>query len=88
MTALRQVRMKDADLITSEVEEGFDKAFDKIRPVIQGVADTEVEDAKIQKNAAGGVELGLNSSRLRPRSSGPSSIRLNAPRPRPRPLRS
>jgi flavin-dependent dehydrogenase len=66
MTVLRQVRMKDADLITSEDEEGFDEAFDKIRPVIQGVADTEVEDAKIQKNAAEGVEFGLNSFEIMP----------------------
>ncbi|RMD39276.1 hypothetical protein DV735_g5852, partial [Chaetothyriales sp. CBS 134920] len=41
---------------------------DKIRPVIRGVADIEI---KIQKNAAEGVEFGLDSLRSQPRSSAP-----------------
>lgn len=66
MTVLRQVRLKDADLITTEEEEGFDRAFDKIRPVIQGVADTETEDERIQKGAAESVDFALSSFEITP----------------------
>ncbi|KAA8575243.1 hypothetical protein EYC84_004430 [Monilinia fructicola] len=66
MTVLRQLRMKEAHLITTEQEEGFDMAFKKIQPVIQGVADTETSDARVQKNAAEAVDFSLESFEVTP----------------------
>ncbi|KAH6692166.1 hypothetical protein BKA61DRAFT_584771 [Leptodontidium sp. MPI-SDFR-AT-0119] len=66
MTVLRQLRMKEAHLITTEQEEGFDMAFKKIQPVIQGVADTETENARVQKNAAEAVDFSLESFEVTP----------------------
>ncbi|OKL55388.1 hypothetical protein UA08_09365 [Talaromyces atroroseus] len=66
MTVLRQLRMKEAHLITTEEEEGFDMAFKKIQPVIQGVADTETNDARVQKNAAEAVDFSLESFEVTP----------------------
>jgi hypothetical protein len=61
MTVLRQLRMKEAALITSEQEEGFDMAFKTIQPVIQGIADTNTEDADVQTRAAKSVNFGLET---------------------------
>ncbi|EUC41200.1 hypothetical protein COCMIDRAFT_106799 [Bipolaris oryzae ATCC 44560] len=61
MTVLRQLRMKEAALITSEQEEGFDMAFKTIQPVIQGIADTNTEDADVQKRTAKSINFGLES---------------------------
>ncbi|TVY84589.1 Flavin-dependent halogenase ptaM [Lachnellula suecica] len=66
MTVLRQLRMKEAALISTDEEEGFDIAFKKIQPVIQGVADTETEDATVQKNAAESVDFALSSLEITP----------------------
>ncbi|KAG9229990.1 hypothetical protein BJ875DRAFT_507594 [Amylocarpus encephaloides] len=55
MTVLRQLRMKEAHLITTEQEEGFDMAFKKIQPVIQ-----------VQKNAAEAVDFSLESFEVTP----------------------
>jgi hypothetical protein len=61
MTVLRQLRMKEAQLITSDNEDGFDMAFERIQPVIQGVADTETKDARVQQRAAESVDFALSS---------------------------
>ena len=58
--------MKETQIITTEEEEGFDMAFKKIQPVIQGVADTKTEDAQIQKNAAESVDFALGSFEITP----------------------
>ncbi|EED13806.1 conserved hypothetical protein [Talaromyces stipitatus ATCC 10500] len=55
MTVLRQLRMKEAQLITTEEEEGFDMAFKKIQQVIQ-----------VQKNAAKAVDFSLESFEVTP----------------------
>lgn len=61
MTVLRQLRMKNEQLISNDEEEGFDSAFAKIQPVIQGVADTETKDANIQDRAISSVSFGLDT---------------------------
>ncbi|KAG0650220.1 Flavin-dependent halogenase [Hyphodiscus hymeniophilus] len=66
MTVLRQLRMKETQVITTEEEEGFDMAFKKIQPVIQGVADTRTEDAQVQRGAAESVEFALGSFQVTP----------------------
>ncbi|KAL9078950.1 MAG: hypothetical protein Q9157_002134 [Trypethelium eluteriae] len=66
MTVLRQLRMRHINIISTEEEEGFDVAFKKIQPVIQGVADTETQDAKVQKGAADSIDFGLASINITP----------------------
>ncbi|KUJ13601.1 FAD/NAD(P)-binding domain-containing protein [Mollisia scopiformis] len=66
MTVLRQLRLKESQIITSEEEEGFDMAFKTIQPVIQGVADTRTEDAQTQKHAAESVNFALGSFEITP----------------------
>lgn len=66
MTVLRQLRMRDVQLITNDEEEGFDKAFAAIQPVIQGVADTRTADAKVQERAAQSVNFALDSFEITP----------------------
>ncbi|KAK4155039.1 hypothetical protein C8A00DRAFT_32123 [Chaetomidium leptoderma] len=57
----RQLRLRDSQILTSDDEDGFDAAFKKIQPVIQGAADTDVEDAQVQKRAAQSVDFALDS---------------------------
>ncbi|RYP63074.1 hypothetical protein DL770_009462 [Monosporascus sp. CRB-9-2] len=66
MSVQRQLRMKDAQILTTDEEDGFDIAFKKIQPVIQGVADTDTEDARVQKNAVQSVDFALNSFEITP----------------------
>lgn len=66
MGVLRQLRLKEAHLITTEQEEPLDMAFEKIQPVIQGVADTETEDARVQMNAAEAVDFSLEFFKVTP----------------------
>ncbi|KAI3320789.1 FAD/NAD(P)-binding domain-containing protein [Xylariaceae sp. AK1471] len=66
MTILRQLRMKEAQILSKAEEEGFDMAFEMFQPVIQGTADTETEDARVQKTAADGVDFALSSFEITP----------------------
>jgi len=66
MTVLRQLRLKEAAVITSEAEEGFDMAFQAIQPVIQGVADTETENTRVQQKAAESVDFALGTFKITP----------------------
>ncbi|RYO99952.1 hypothetical protein DL764_006661 [Monosporascus ibericus] len=52
--------------LTTDEEDGFDIAFKKIQPVIQGVADTDTENALVQKNAVESVDFALNSFEITP----------------------
>lgn len=61
MTVLRQLRSKGTAIIGEDKDEGYDKAFSLIQPVIQGTADTDVENKSIQKKAAEGVEFALGT---------------------------
>ena len=66
MTVLRQVRQRDVDVISTKEEQGFDRAFKMIQPVIQGMADTRSHDANIQKKTAEGVNFGLETFKITP----------------------
>jgi flavin-dependent dehydrogenase len=66
MSVQRQLRMKDSQILTSDEEDGFDTAFRKIQAVIQGAADTETEDALIQRKAVQSVDFALNSLDVTP----------------------
>ncbi|KAK4447398.1 tryptophan 2-halogenase [Podospora aff. communis PSN243] len=43
MTALKQIRKGDEPVITDFDEDGFDRAFGFFRPIIQGIADADVD---------------------------------------------
>jgi hypothetical protein len=58
--------MKEAEILANAEEEGFDMAFEMFQPVIQGTADTETKDAKVQKTAADGVDFALSSFEMTP----------------------
>lgn len=61
VSVMRQLRMKDSEILSTEDEEGFDLAFQKIQPVIQGVADTDTGNARVQQHAAASVDFALDS---------------------------
>jgi flavin-dependent dehydrogenase len=64
MSVQKQLRMKDSPILTSDEEDGFDTAFRKIQAVIQGVADTETEDALVQRNASQSVDYALDAMEI------------------------
>nr|POE70850.1 sulochrin halogenase [Quercus suber] len=66
MTVLRQLRMKEAKVISNEQEDGFDMAFKTIQPVIQGVVDTKTEDTDVQKRAVQSVNFALDKFEVTP----------------------
>lgn len=66
MAVLRQIRLKDSEILSTEEEEGLDTAFSKIQPVIQGVADTETGNAQVQQHAAASVDFALGSFEVEP----------------------
>lgn len=66
MSVQRQLRMKDSQILTSDEEDGFDKAFRKIQAVIQGVADTETEDALVQRKVSQSVDFALDAMEITP----------------------
>ncbi|KAL7940698.1 hypothetical protein V8C42DRAFT_349293 [Trichoderma barbatum] len=57
----RQLRLRDSPILSTDGEDGFDVAFRTIQPVIQGVADTELKDAQVQRRAAQSVDFALGS---------------------------
>jgi flavine halogenase len=61
MAVMRQLRMKESQILSTKQEKGFDTAFKTIQPVIQGIADTEAEDSKVQKHAAETINFALDS---------------------------
>lgn len=66
MSVQRQLRMKDSQILTNDEEDGFDTAFRKIQAVIQGVADTETEDALVQRKASQSVDFALDAMQITP----------------------
>ncbi|KAK1749557.1 hypothetical protein QBC47DRAFT_311698 [Echria macrotheca] len=61
MSVQRQLRLRDAQILTRDEEDGFDLAFHIIQPVIQGAADTDVEDVQTQERAAQSVDFALDA---------------------------
>jgi flavine halogenase len=60
MTVLGQLRMKEYNFLSDDKEQGFDKAFEIIQPVIQGAADTAV-NGDVQKRAAQSINFALGT---------------------------
>ena len=58
---LRQLRMRESQILSTDQENGFDTAFKTIQPVIQGIADTQTEDSKVRKHAADSINFALDS---------------------------
>lgn len=64
MSVQKQATHKDSPILTSDKEDGFDTPFRKIQAVIQGVADTETEDALAQRNASKSVDFALDAMEI------------------------
>ncbi|KAF5866514.1 hypothetical protein ETB97_011399 [Aspergillus alliaceus] len=61
MAALKQIRMQEQPILSDLDEEGFDRAFAILRPVIQGVADKETAPKTTTESITETIDLCLNA---------------------------
>ena len=61
MSAMKQIRRQDEPVLSDWDEDGFDKAFDAFRPIIQGKADADVGGKLTQDEVVKTVDFCLNA---------------------------
>ncbi|KAK7961064.1 hypothetical protein PG988_012278 [Apiospora saccharicola] len=61
MAALKQIRMQEKPILSDLDEDGFDRAFNVLRPVIQGAADEETAPKGKQESITETIDLCLDA---------------------------